>query len=59
MVDLVPTSLDQLIFIMKIFFTIFYKTRYLNEDVNRTEPFPSVSVPGPPFQTNSVADLKA
>jgi hypothetical protein len=54
MVDLVLTSLDQLIFIMNIFFTFVYKTRYLNEDVNRSEPFPSVSVPGTAFQTTSV-----
>jgi hypothetical protein len=49
MVDLVLTSLDQLIFIMKIFFTFVCKTSYLNKEVNRTEPFPSVSVPGTAF----------
>jgi len=46
---LVLTSLDQLIFIMKIFFTFVCKTSYLNKEVNRTEPFPSVSVPGTAF----------
>jgi hypothetical protein len=30
--------------ILKIIFT-FYKTSYLNEEVNCTEPSPSVSVP--------------
>jgi hypothetical protein len=42
MVDLlVLTSLDQLLFKMKIFFHLFY----LNEEVNCTETSPSVSVP--------------
>jgi hypothetical protein len=30
---------------MQTMFTFFYKTSNLNEEVNRTEPFPSVSVP--------------
>jgi hypothetical protein len=41
---LAQTSLDQLRLILKTFFT-FYKTSYLNEEVNRTEPSPSVSIP--------------
>jgi hypothetical protein len=36
--------LDQLLLIQQTLFT-FYKTSYLNEEVNRTEPSPSVSVP--------------
>jgi hypothetical protein len=35
------TSLDQLIFKMKKYFPLYYKTSYLNEEVNRTEPSPS------------------
>ncbi len=31
---LVLTSLDQLVFILKILFSFFYKTSYLNEEVN-------------------------
>jgi hypothetical protein len=38
------TSIDQLHLILKILFT-FYKTSYLNEEVNCTEPSPSVKVP--------------
>jgi hypothetical protein len=34
---LVPTSLDQLLFISQTLL-LFYKTSYLNEEVNRTEP---------------------
>ncbi len=30
---------------LEILFTFFYKTRYSNEEVNSTEPHPSVSVP--------------
>jgi len=41
---LVLTSLDKLLFILKYYFP-FYKTSYLNEEVNCTEPSPSVSVP--------------
>jgi hypothetical protein len=37
---LVLTSLDQLLFILKIVFTFFYKTSYLNEEVNGIEPSP-------------------
>ena len=40
---LVLTSLDQLLLILANAF--FYKTSCLNEEVNRTEPSPSVSVP--------------
>ncbi len=40
----VLSSLDQLIFILKIYLH-FYKTSYLNEEVNCTEFSPSVSVP--------------
>jgi hypothetical protein len=39
------TSLDQLLFILKIIFTFFHKTSYLNEELNCTEPFLSVSIP--------------
>ncbi len=42
---LVLTSLDQLLFAVMIFFYLCYKTSYLNEEVNCTEPSPSVSVP--------------
>ncbi len=38
------TSLDQLLLKIQALFT-FYKTSYLNEEVNGTEPFPSFSVP--------------
>jgi len=42
---LVLTSLDQLLLIMKILSTyLFYKTSYLNEEVNCTKPSPSVSI---------------
>ncbi len=41
---LVPTSLDQLLFILKILLTVLQS--YLNEEVNRTEPSPSVRIPG-------------
>ncbi len=41
---LMLTNLDRLIFTMKIFH-LCYKTRYLNEEVNCTEPSPSVSIP--------------
>ena len=39
------TSLDEFIFILKIYVAFFYKTSYLNEEVNCTEPSPSVSIP--------------
>ncbi len=44
---LVPTSLDQLLFISKILFTFFLKkkTIYPNEEVNCTEPSRSVILP--------------
>jgi hypothetical protein len=45
---LVLTSLDQLVFILKIFF---YNTSYLNEEVTCTEPSASVSVPWIILQT--------
>jgi hypothetical protein len=41
---LVLTSLDLLVFILKLF-TYFCYTTYFNEEVNRTEPTPSVRVP--------------
>jgi len=41
---LVLTSLDQLLLFKKDFL-LFYKTIYPNEEVNRTELSPSVSVP--------------
>ncbi len=40
-------SSDQLLLIMKIYFFLFHKTAYLNEEVNRTKPSPSVSLPWP------------
>jgi hypothetical protein len=40
---LVLTSLDQFVFKNIIF--LFYKTSYLNEEANGTEPSPSVSIP--------------
>ncbi len=44
MVDLlVLNSLDQLLFMLKLYF--FYKTTLLDEEVNSTEPSPSVRVP--------------
>jgi hypothetical protein len=42
---LVLTSLDQLIFILKILLAYFTKTSYLNEEVNCIEPSPLVSIP--------------
>jgi hypothetical protein len=42
---LLLTSLDQLLLILIILFAFFIKTTYLNKEVNRTEPSPSVSVP--------------
>jgi hypothetical protein len=39
---LVLTNLDQLLFILK---KTFYKTSYPDEEVNCTEPSPSVSIP--------------
>jgi hypothetical protein len=41
---LVLIILNQLLFILK-YCVPFYKTSYLNEEVNRTGPSPSVSVP--------------
>jgi hypothetical protein len=41
---LLLTRLDQLLMVSKTLYT-FYKTSYHNEEVNRTEPSPSVSVP--------------
>ncbi len=47
MVDLlVLNSLDQLLFMLKLYF-LFHKTTYLIEEVNRAEPFPSARVPWP------------
>jgi hypothetical protein len=42
---LVLTSLIHLLFMLIILFTFFYKLSYLNEEVNCTEPFPSVRLP--------------
>ncbi len=42
---LVLTSLDQLLFYENIIF-LFYKTSYLNWEVNRTEPSPFLVFPG-------------
>ncbi len=42
---LLLTSLDQPLVILQTLFTFFYKTRYLNEEVNCTEPSPLVSIP--------------
>jgi hypothetical protein len=42
---LVLTSLDQLLLIVQTHYLHFYKTSYPNEEVNCTEPSPSVSVP--------------
>jgi len=36
------TSLDQLLFKLKLYISFFYKTTYLNEEVNRTKPSPAV-----------------
>ncbi len=41
---LVLTSVDQLPFQLKMLY-FFYKTSYLNEEVNCTEASPSVSIP--------------
>ncbi len=41
---LVLTNLDQLILVLNIFF-LFYKTSYLNKEVNCTEPSTSERVP--------------
>jgi hypothetical protein len=43
--SLVLTSLDQLFLIMQTLFTFYKMSCYLNEEVNRTEPSPSVSAP--------------
>jgi hypothetical protein len=37
-------SCGQLLFIVKLYFSLF-KTKYLNEEVNCTQPSPSVRVP--------------
>ncbi len=42
---LVLTGLDKLLLIQQTLFTFFNETSYLSEEVNRTEPSPSVSVP--------------
>ena len=36
----VLTSIYKLLLILQTLFTFFYKTSYLNEEVNRNEPFP-------------------
>jgi hypothetical protein len=55
---LVLTSLDQLLFTLKILFSFFYKTSYLNEEVNCTELFPSVSVPCSNTQSIYIPSLR-
>jgi hypothetical protein len=42
---LVLTSSEKLLFILNLYFFLFYETSYLNKEVNRTEPCPSVRVP--------------
>jgi hypothetical protein len=42
---LVLTSLDEVLFNLKLYFPFFTKTTYLNEEVNCTDPFPSVRLP--------------
>jgi hypothetical protein len=42
---IVLTSLDNLIYILKILFTFAKKTSYLNEEVNCTDPSLAVSIP--------------
>jgi hypothetical protein len=42
---LVQSSLEQQFLIQKIYIDFFYKTSYLYEEVNCTEPSPSVRVP--------------
>ncbi len=45
-VDLrVLASLNQLLFYIEIIIILFYKTSYLNEEINCTEPSPLVSIP--------------
>jgi hypothetical protein len=46
MVDLhFITSIDQLLFKLKLYFPFFYKTTYLNEEVTCTEPFLQLAFP--------------
>jgi hypothetical protein len=46
MVDLfVVTSLDQLLFVLKMLFALIYRTSYLHEEANCTEPSPPVGAP--------------
>ncbi len=46
MIDLfVLSTSNQLLFIEEIYFFLFYKTSYLNTEVNCTEPSPSVRIP--------------
>jgi hypothetical protein len=40
-----PTSLEELLLIVKLLFSFCYNTSFLNEEVNCTEPSPSISVP--------------
>ncbi len=42
---LVQTSLDELLLILKLLLTLLIKQATLMEEVNRTEPSPSESVP--------------
>ncbi len=41
---LLLTSSDRLLTILNLYFSIFYRTTFLNKEVNRTEPSPSVRV---------------
>ncbi len=43
--DLVLTSSDQLLLILKMYIFLFYKTTYLNKKFNCTEPSPLKGVP--------------
>jgi len=45
MVNLVQTSSDQLLFILKLYIFFIFAKQYLNEEVHCTEPSPSVKVP--------------
>ncbi len=44
-VDLFGLSLDQILLYIEYIIYFFNKTSYLNEEINCTEPAPSVSIP--------------
>jgi hypothetical protein len=44
-IDLLVLNKSELILVLKMYFFPFYKTSYLNKEVNRTEPFPILRVP--------------